>query len=114
MEKALGKGKILFSPLPLELNDNEEAVGDVYRYAMKLAGVAPTYTTTLQDPGMLICPTKFPRATLYVLVSETGQQGVSFTDLKSGKRFSGTLEPGRSAILLVGDDGTALATYNWR
>jgi len=114
VEKSLGKGKILFTPLPLELNDNEQAVGDVYKYALKTAGVAPTYTTTLQDPGMLICPTKFPHSTLYVLVSETGQQAVSFTDRKSGKQFSGTLEPGRSAMLLVGDDGTALATYNWK
>jgi hypothetical protein len=114
VEKPLGKGRILFVPLPLELNDNEQAVGDVYRYALKIAGVAPTYTTRLQDPGMLICPTKFPRSTLYVLVSETGQKAVSFTDMKSGKQFYGTLEPGRSAMLLVGDDGATLATYNWK
>jgi hypothetical protein len=114
VEKALGKGRILFTPLPLELNDNEQAVGDVYQYALKTAGVAPTYTTTLHDAGMLICPTRLPRATLYVLVSETGQQAVSFTDRKSGKQFSSTLEPGRSAMLLVGDDGTVLATYNWK
>jgi hypothetical protein len=63
---------------------------------------------------MLICPTKFPRATLYVLVSETGQEAVAFTDRKSGKQFSGTLEPGRSAMLLVGDDGGVLAAYNWK
>jgi hypothetical protein len=76
--------------------------------------VPATYTTTLQDPGMLICPTKFPRSTLYVLVSETGRQTVAFTDQKSGKEFRGTLEPGRSAMLLVGDDGTVLASYNWK
>ena len=114
IEKPLGKGRILFTPLPLELNDNEQVVGDVYKYALKTAGVAPTYTTTLQDPGMLICPTKFPHSTLYVLVSETGQQAVSFTDQKSGKQFSGALEPGRSAMLLVGEDGSALASYNWK
>jgi hypothetical protein len=48
------------------------------------------------------------------MVSETGQQAVFFTDVKSGKHFSGTLEPGRSAMLLVGDDGATLATYNWK
>jgi hypothetical protein len=114
VEKPLGKGRILFTPLPLELNDNDQAVGDVYQYALKTAGVAPTYTTALRDPGMLICPTRFPRSTLYVLVSESGRQTVSFTDRKSGKQFNGTLEPGRSAMLLVGDDGTLLATYNWK
>jgi hypothetical protein len=39
---------------------------------------------------------------------------VSFTDQKSGKQFSGMLEPGRSARLLAGGDGTALAAYTWK
>ncbi len=113
-EKALGKGKILFSALPLELNDNIQAVGDVYKYALKTAGVASTYTTAIQDPGMLICPTKFPKSTLYVLVSESGRQAVTFTDRRSGKQFSGTLDPSRSAILLIAETGSLLATYNWK
>jgi hypothetical protein len=113
-EKALGRGKILFSPLPLELNDNLQTIGDVYRYAMKSAGVTPAYTTALQDPGILICPTRYPRATLYALTSESGQTAVSFTDQKSGKQFTGTLDPGRSALVLIGQDGAALASYNWK
>ena len=74
VEKTLGRGKILFSPLPLELNDNLQTIGDVYRYAMKTAAVAPAYTTTLQDPGILICPTRYPRATLYALTSESARR----------------------------------------
>ena len=112
-EQPLGKGRVLYSPLPLELNDNLEAVGDVYRYALKTAGVAPAYSTSLQDPGILICPTRFPHATLYVLASESSQREVSFRDRSSGKEFSGRLEPGRAALLLVGDDGSVLASYNW-
>ena len=84
-EKTLGKGRILFAPLPLELNDNLQAIGDVYRYALKAAGVAATYSTTLHDPGILICPTQFPHATLYVLTSESGRQEVAFRDQRSGK-----------------------------
>jgi hypothetical protein len=114
VEKIMGRGKILFSPLPLELNDNLQTIGDVYRYAMKTAAVTPAYTTTLQDPGILICPTKYPRATLYALTSESGQTAVSFTDQKSGKQFSGTLDAGRSALLLIGQDGAVLASYNWK
>jgi hypothetical protein len=114
VEKTLGRGKILFSPLPLELNDNLQTVGDVYRYALKTAGVTSAYSTTLQDPGILICPTRVPHATLYALTSESAQPAVSFTDLKSGKQFSGTLDPGRSALLLIGQDGAVLASYNWK
>jgi len=114
VEKTVGRGKILFSPLPLELNDNLQAIGDVYRYAMKTAGVTPAYSTTLDDPGILICPTRFPKATLYALVSESGQTAVNFTDQKSGKQFTGTLDPGRSALVLIGQDGAVIASYNWR
>jgi len=113
-EKTLGKGKILFTPLPLELNDNLQAVGDVYRYAARLAGVTATYTTSLSDPGILICPTRFPRATLYVLTSESDQHEVSFRDRASGKQFSGKLDPGHAALLLIGNDGSVLASYNWK
>jgi hypothetical protein len=112
-EKPLGRGRILFSTLPLELNDNLGAVGDVYRYALKLAGVAPVYTTELKDPGVLICPTRFPDATLYVITSESNQRQVNFADARSGKIFAGTLPNGQAAILLVGKEGRLISAYNW-
>ena len=112
-EKSLGKGKILLAAFPLELNDNLEAIGSVYRYAMKVAGVTPTYSAAVNDPGMLICPTQFPHATLYMLTSESTGRDISFRDLKSNKDFSAHLEPGHAALLLVGEDGAIIASYNW-
>jgi Beta-galactosidase len=114
VEKTVGKGKILFAALPLELNENLEAVGEIYSYALKAAGVKPVYSTDLKNSGMLICPTQFPHATLYVLTSETGQREISFRDERSGKQFSGQLEPGRAALVLAGEDGSLLASYNWK
>lgn len=113
-EKSLGKGRIFFVALPLELNDNVQSVGDVYRYVAKLAGVTPAYTTTLTDPGILIAPTRLPHATLYVLTSESDQTAVSFRDAASGKQFNGTLAPCSAALLLVGDDGTLKGSWNWK
>jgi len=112
-EKPLGKGRILFSALPLELNGNLRAVADVYGYALKVANIAPVYSTTLKDPGILICPTRFPKATLYVLTSESNRSEVSFVDLRSGRKFVGMLPSGRAALLLVGTDGKLLASYHW-
>jgi Beta-galactosidase len=112
-ETPLGKGRILFSALPLELNSNLRAVADVYNYALKAAGIAPVYSTAITDPGILICPTLYSKATLYVITSESNQTAVSFKDLRSGKEFSGSLPPGHAALLLVGTDGTLLASYNW-
>jgi hypothetical protein len=111
----VGKGKVLFIPLPLELNDNLELIGDVYRYALKVAEVALTYSTALQDPGILISPTRFPHATLYVITSESGKPSdISFQDQLSQKRFSGRLDPGRAAMLLVEENGSISATYAWK
>jgi len=113
LEKTLGKGRILLVPLPVELNDNLKAVGDLYRYALRVANVAQTYSTPLNDPGMLICPTEFDHATLYVLACESAASEVSFRDARSGKVFARRLEPGRAALLLVSDRGELLASYNW-
>jgi Beta-galactosidase len=113
VEKSFGKGRILFASLPLELNQNLQAVGDVYRYAMKAANIFPTYTTTVTDAGILICPTRLPNATLYVLTSESNQTAVSFRDLRSGKEFSGQLENGRAALLLISEEGKLITSYNW-
>jgi hypothetical protein len=112
-ERVLGKGKILFSALPLELNGNLQATADVYSYALKAAGVTPVYSTVITDPGILICPTRFPNATLYVLSSESNRSDVSFKDLRSGTTFAGTVPSGRAALLLVGTDGKILASYHW-
>ena len=113
LEKPLGKGRILFAGLPLELNDNLQAVGDVYRYAMKVAGVTTVYSTNMKDAGVLICPTRFPDATLYVITSESDRTAVSFADARSGRQFEGSLSSGRAALLLVGADGKLIASYNW-
>jgi len=112
-EQTVGKGKILLASFPLELNDNLEAVGSVYRYALKVAGIAPTYSAAVNDPGILICPTQFAHATLYVLTSESTQRDVSFRDQRSNKEFSAHLDPGRAALLLISEDGAILASYNW-
>lgn len=112
-EVSLGKGKILFSALPLELNNRLHSVAAVYKYALHIAGVRPEFTTTITNPGILICPTLLPRATLYVLTSETNSTQVEFTDGRSGATFTGTLQPGRAALLLVGTNGKLLADYHW-
>ena len=55
-ELPLGRGKVLFSAFPLELNSNEEAVAAAYDLALRAARIQRTYTTTVQEPGILICP----------------------------------------------------------
>ncbi len=115
VEKTKGRGRILFVPLPLESNENLQAVGDVYKYALHVANVKPTYSTTAEpDPGFLVCPTHFLHATLYVISSETSEEAFSFRDEASGKQFAGDLQPGHAALLLIDEQGELLASYNWK
>ena len=112
-ELPLGSGKILFSAFPLELNSEEGTIAAAYEFAIEAAGIQHTYTTTIKQPGILICPTKLPHATLYVLTSEAPTQDVSFKDARSGKTFTGHLEAGHAALLLVGEQGDLIANYHW-
>jgi hypothetical protein len=112
-EIPLGQGRILFTTLPLELSTNHEALGRVYAYAMHQAGVAPTRAPGKPNPGILVCPTEYADATLYVLTSETQAQTVSFIDRRSKHTFSTTLAAGHAALLMVGVDGKIISSYNW-
>lgn len=38
---------------------------------------------------------------------------VSFQDQLSGKQFSGRLDPGRAAMLVIAENGTVAASYGW-
>lgn len=112
VEKALGRGRVLYSPLPLELGGNEEALGAVYRYALRRAGVEPIYAAKDTPPGVLISPTRLAQATLYVLTSEVEARAEArFRDIASGRDFQVPLEPGRAALLLVRRDGKLAASY---
>lgn len=113
-EISLGSGRILFSALPLELSDNVEALGRVYSYAMEKSGIAPQVVDGKNDPGILVCPTEYEDATLYVLTSETERKTVSFEDRRSRKTFTTVLDSGRGAIVMVGLDGKMIASYHWK
>ena len=113
LDLPLGSGRILYFALPLELADQLDEVGRIYKFALKRAGVRPAYETSCEDPGILICPTRLPDATLYVLTSESADAAtVAFKDKMSGADFHVSLAPGRAALLLVGRDGRILASYN--
>lgn len=115
IEKPFGRGTILYFTLPLELSDNLDVIGEIYRFAIGRAGITPAYTTEVREPGILICPTRLEKATLYVLTSESGTPAtVAFRDQLSGKELKTTLEPGRAALVVVRADGAIAAAYNFR
>jgi hypothetical protein len=109
----LGKGRILFSTLPLELGENQAALGRVYAYAMQRSGVAPLRVLGPRNPGILIAPTVYADATLFVVTSETTASTVSFIDPRSHATLTTDLAAGRAALVMVGTNGKILASYHW-
>jgi hypothetical protein len=62
----------------------------------------------------MIAPTRFPHANLYVITSESSRSShIVFRDQLSQKQFSGLLDPGRAAILLIEEKADLVAAYNW-
>lgn len=112
-ERRLGKGKILYFAVPIELNDDLASVGLVYKYALKEAGVISSYQTDLNDPGILICPTQLDGATLYVLTSESPvERRVTLTDNRSKRTITIDLPAQRGALLMLRTNGDIIASYN--
>jgi len=53
---ALGAGKVIWCPLPLETGSESAPVAALYRYALKQAGVAPAFWVEHSDPRSSSAP----------------------------------------------------------
>ena len=113
LETQLGSGRLLYVSLPLELAESLDSISRVYRYAISKAGIAEIYEASTEDPGILICPTRLPDATLYALTSESSTPAhFSLRDLASGATFDIHVAPGRAALALITHTGKLAASYN--
>jgi hypothetical protein len=113
LETQIGSGRLLYVAMPLELAESLDSISRVYRYAIGKAGIAKVYEASTEDPGILICPTQLPDATLYALTSESSTTAhFSLRDLASGATFNIELAPGRAALALITHTGKLAASYN--
>ena len=102
LTRQIGVGRIVWSPLPLELGDSMEAVAAFYRFALRLAGVFPGFRVVPDTPELLVLPSVFERVVLYTLVSETDRDiSVTVEHRKIGSRFTLTVPAERTALMLV-------------
>lgn len=110
----MGKGKILWSPLPVEISDTPDTTVALYRYALKEAGVEATCEVGGQNPSVLIAPTVFDEAVLYALVSECDRDTeMEWTHRESNTPLKITVRAQRSALVFVNrKTGKVLARWN--
>jgi hypothetical protein len=93
-------GAIYWSPVPVELAEEEESIATLYRHVLKAAGIAPLFRVEPDTPGLLVLPTLFKEHVLYVFVSErsSDSKGVRLTHLESGERIEVDVPAGRTAM----------------
>jgi hypothetical protein len=104
IERAEGRGRLLWCPVPAELADEEDQTVALYRHAAARAGLTPA----AWPPGVLVRPVRWGRATLLILVNETDRAAA----LKLGPAaLAVTLPAQRSALVLLGEAGERLAAY---
>ena len=101
-----GSGRVVWSPLPLELGDSMAALIAFYKLALKQAGIAPIFTASPRTPAVLILPSVFRDVVLYTFVSETNRDTrMTVTHLETKKRFNVLVPAGRTAMVFVNRKG---------
>ena len=95
-------GKIVWSPLPLELGDSMPALVAFYKLALEHASVTPKFTASPQTPGVLVVPTFFRDVVLYTFVSEIDRDtSMLVTHKQTRTRFGVTVRAQRTAMVLL-------------
>lgn len=110
----LGQGKLIWCPLPLELNEREEPLAAMYRYAMHSAGIDSDmeWLNGGELAGVYGRKLTFAEGSLYVFVSEYGRDAeVCVRDARTGATYSFVLESNRSVLFAADASGQLQAVY---
>lgn len=111
---AVGKGKLIWSPLPIELNDRTEPLIQLYEYALNEAGVRKEMEWKRGGdlPGLYGKKLRFSTGALFIFVSEYAiDTTVEVTDPDSGKTYEFELESERSVLFAVDLQGELRTVY---
>jgi len=110
----LGKGRLIWSPLPVELNERLDTVARLYRYAIDAAG-CESGLEWLQGgdiAGVYGRKLRFKNGFLYVFVSEFAWNvNVKVKDTDSKASYAFTLEKERSVLFAADAQGNLISVY---
>lgn len=110
----LGKGQLIWCPLPVELNERGDVLEKLYTYAIKQAGVEAelTWVKGGQLPGVYGRKLSFDAGSLFIFVSEFGvDTEIEVSDPATGRSYAFELEAERTVMFAVKADGELLAVY---
>ncbi|MEK7724503.1 MAG: hypothetical protein AAB336_09165, partial [Acidobacteriota bacterium] len=94
--------EVLWSPIPLEIGENMEAIKAFYDYSIKKAKLLPYYSLANDIPTLLVRPTEFEKAILYLVMNESGSNElVELTHLPTKTKIEINLEAGKTSLIFV-------------
>lgn len=97
-----GKGSFLWSPLPLELSDDQEPVVALYRKALAGASLARVLEVAGDHHGVLVHAVTYEEALLAIVVNETSRPaGLTLTQTATGFSFPVGVPPGSASYVLL-------------
>ncbi|HLR01706.1 MAG TPA: beta-galactosidase [Virgibacillus sp.] len=108
-----GEGKIIWNPLPIEMNSRSKAMIELYKYALEKANVT-THLKWLKAniPGIYGRKLEFKNGSLYIFVSEfTRDTEVLIEDPVTVSNYSFTLESGRIVMFATDTTGNITDVY---
>ena len=105
-----GGRQIYWCPLPVEMAEDPEATVALYRHLLRASGTTPRFGRLAPDPSVLIMPLHASQSILYTLVSESGRDSrVTFNDRMTGAGMTLNLKAGRTALVLLSQEGKEIA-----
>ena len=109
----IGKGKLLWCPLPVEMNREDSVVEEIYRIAISTAGLKSDIEFIKGDvPGIFVKKLGFKKGSIYIAVSEDGMdRDVEFTDKANGAKIDINLQSNRSVMIAVDNEGNIVDSY---
>lgn len=110
----LGAGKLIWNPLPLELNERDEPIIAAYRYALDESGVANEleWLKGGELPGIYGRKLSFEQANLYIFVSEFGADAeIAVADPQTQGAYRFIVERERTVMFATDKQGEVVAVY---
>ncbi|MBM7572999.1 beta-galactosidase [Aquibacillus albus] len=112
--KEVGKGKVLWCSLPIELNNNDEPLKGVYQKALKTADVQSglEWIKGYELAGVYGRRVDFEGGSLFVFVSEDSfDNELTIKDKKTNKVYEFTVESDRTVMFATNRNGIVTAVY---
>ncbi len=97
-----GTGRILWSPIPLEMSDSREPLEEFYRYVFSVLDIHPSVSVVKPNPSILMLATDYRDSIMCTFVSESEKDSIITIELRGSRKHLEIAVPGqRSNIIFI-------------